>query len=194
MHDIAGVWFEGRLLCQSLETKKQRWKKNGNNTKAIVVFSRKSSSVFSIRREKRAKVSGGGRRGDKAICLDSNFSKVRVVWRFLHKAPEIDSEYAWILVQLTNVNFDKQHWIEKVLWENENKDVCAATKKRDPIIQVEGQDLHMTTIGRNTKRRTNTFMRNGEIQRGSRCDGVTKQVQGQKVENEEFKVWAEKKF
>ena len=36
-------------------------------------------------------------------------------------------------------------------------------------------------------------MRNGEIQRGSRCDGVTKQVQGQKVEKEEFKVWAEKK-
>ena len=160
-----------------------------------MVFSRKSSSVFSIRREKRAKVSGGGGgTGDKAICLDSNFSKVKAVWRFLYKAREIDSEYAWILVQLTNANFDKEHWIEKVLWEIENKDVCAATKKRDPVIQVEGQDLHMTTIGRNTKRRTNTFMRNGEIQRGSRCDGVTKQVQGQKVENEEFKVWAEKKF
>ena len=37
--------------------------KSANITKAIVVFSRKSSSVFSIRRQKRAKVSEGGEGG-----------------------------------------------------------------------------------------------------------------------------------
>ena len=37
-------------------------------------------------------------------------------------------------------------------------------------------------------------MRNGEIQWGSRCDGVTKQVQGQKVERRSLKFEQKKSF